>query len=448
MADTNKSSGGGDVPGLKRKQGRIKTIVIPYKPYPHQREIHDLMDANRFTVIVAARRSGKTVAAVNHLLAKALSAKDGRSRYAYIAPTYRQAKRIAWDYVKEFSRPIPMAKYHEGELRCDLPNGSRIQLYGIDSPDSLRGQFFDFVCLDEYGSFPPGAFDKVIRPALADRQGSCMFSGTPNGKANDFYAKWQHAGEGHEGWARYQIGWHEAGTLKKEEIDAMEQTMTPEEFSQELLAQFTNVVRGAFYADQMNKMELDSRITSVPYETRLPVHTFWDLGMSDSTAIIFAQFSGNEIRIIDYLEESGKGLDWFIRTLGEMNYVYGEHWGPWDLKVREMSSGMSRVEIAAELGLHFNIVPKMSIQDGINAVRSIMNRVWIDQGCDRLLSALYEYHREYDDKKGVFRQKAVHDKSSHGADAMRYLASSIDMVTNAANIASGIKRPRVFATLH
>jgi hypothetical protein len=442
-----KNYGGGKVGKFKR--GRVKTITIPYKPYPHQREIHSLMDSHRFTVIVAARRSGKTVAAVNHLIARALSASDGRSRYAYVAPTYRQAKRIAWDYLKSFSSCVPMIKFHEGELRADLPNGSRIQLYGIDNADSLRGQYFDSVVLDEYGNFPVGAFDKVIRPALADRQGSCMFSGTPNGKANDFFQKWTHAGEGHPGWARYQINWNEASTLKQEEIDAMEKTMTPEEFSQELLAQFTSAVRGAYYADQMNKMELDNRITTVPYEPKLPVHTFWDLGISDSTAIIFAQFQGQEIRLIDYIEESGKGLDYFIRQLQEYDYIYGEHWGPWDLKVREMSSGMSRVQIASELGMHFNIVPKMPVQDGVNAVRSIMHRTWIDKGnCDKLLSALYEYHREYDDKKGIFRQKAVHDHSSHGADAMRYLATAQEMVTNAASIVSGAKRPRVYSSLH
>jgi hypothetical protein len=199
----------------------------------------------------------------------------------------------------------------------------------------------------------------------------------------------------------------------------------------------------------MNKMELENRITKVPYDSKLPVHTFWDLGVSDSTAIIMAQFAGNEIRLIDYIEENGKGLDYFIRQLQNLDYIWGEHWGPWDLKVREMSSGMSRLDIAAELGIHFNVVPKMPVQDGVNAVRSIMNRVWIDSvNCHRLLSCLYEYHREWDDRKGVFRQKAVHDHSSHGADAMRYLAGSVDMVTNAAQIASGIRRPRVFATLH
>ena len=445
--DGIRSSGG--VKTGEFKKGKVKQITIPYRPYPHQREMHRLMDENRFTVVVAARRSGKTVAAINHLLAKALAAKDGRSRYAYIAPQLKMSKSIAWDYLKEFSRVVPMVKYHEGELRCDLPNGSRIRLYGVDNPDAIRGQYFDGCVLDEYGMFPHGAFDKVIRPALADRRGFCMFSGTPNGKGNDFFAKWEHAGEGHKGWSRYQINWEEAGTLMSDEVEQMKATMSNEEFGQEMMAQFTSTVRGAYYADQMNKMELENRITSVPYEIKLPVHTFWDLGVSDSTAIIMAQFMGNEIRLIDYMEENGKGLDYFIRSLQEYNYVWGEHWGPWDLKVREMSSGMSRVDIAAELGIHFNIVPKMPVQDGINAVRSIMNRVWIDKNnCSRLLTCLYEYHREWDERKGVYRQKAVHDHSSHGADAMRYLAGSVDMVTNASQIASGIKRPRVFSALH
>ena len=143
------------------------------REYDEILKMHRLMDENRFTIVVAARRSGKTVAAINHLLAKALSATDGRSRFAYIAPQLKMSKSIAWDYLKEFSRVVPMVKYHEGELRCDLPNGSRIRLYGVDNPDAIRGQYFDGCVLDEYGMFPHGAFDKVIRPALADRRGFC-----------------------------------------------------------------------------------------------------------------------------------------------------------------------------------------------------------------------------------------------------------------------------------
>ncbi len=155
-----------------------RVIRIPYKPYKHQKWIHEALKTKRFVVVTAARRSGKTTAAVNHLIAGALSAPDGRSRFGYVAPTYRQAKRIAWDNVKEFTRTIPMMKYMENELRADFPNGSRIQLFGIDNPDSLRGLYFDGCVLDEYGMFPSDAFNKVIRPTLADRLGWCMFTGT------------------------------------------------------------------------------------------------------------------------------------------------------------------------------------------------------------------------------------------------------------------------------
>ncbi len=432
------------------KAERTRVIEIPYKPYAHQQIIHDLMDKKRFLVVVAARRSGKTVAAINHLIACALSAKDKRSRYAYIAPTYRQAKRIAWDYLKEFATCVPMITFNSTELSANFPNGARIQLYGIDNPDSLRGQYFDSVVLDEYGLFPAGAFDKVIRPALADREGSCLFTGTPNGRANDFYDKWQFAERSNDAnWGRFHIGWQEAGVLKEYEVNAMRDSMTTEEFSQELEATFTSAVRGAYFADALNKAQDEGRITTVPYDPKLPVHTFWDLGVSDSTSIWFMQMAGNEIRMIEYMEDSGKGLDHYIRMLGQRDYIYGEHWGPFDLKVRELTTGMTRLELAAELGIHFNVVPRMPIQDGINAIRSIFTRLWFDRsGCDKGLNCLWNYRRDWDERGGIFKPKPVHDWASHGADSLRYLAMSIEHITNAAGIAGGRKQPRVFATLH
>ena len=348
---------------------KVKTIEIPYKPYPHQKRIHDMMDNHRFAVIVAARRSGKTVAAINHLIAKALSASDGRSRYGYIAPTYRQAKRIAWDYIKQFASCVPMVKFHETELAANFPNGSRIQLYGIDNADSLRGQYFDCVVLDEYGLFPEGVFEKVLRPALADREGTCLFTGTPNGRANDFYAKWCYAGEEDNDWARLHINWRDANVLKKYEVDAMKAGMSDEEFAQELEGVFTSAVRGAYFAGDMTKAQDEGRITHVPYEQKMPVHTFWDLGVADSTAIWFMQLVGKEIRLIDYVEDTGKGLDYYIRELQDREYIYGEHFAPHDIQVREMSTGMSRLEIASQLGINFSVVPRAPIQDGINAIR-------------------------------------------------------------------------------
>ena len=429
---------------------KVKTIEIPYKPYPHQKHIHNMMDEKRFAVIVAARRSGKTVAAINHLIAKALSASDGRSRYGYIAPTYRQAKRIAWDYVKQFASCVPLIKFHETELAANFPNGSRIQLYGIDNADSLRGQYFDSVVLDEYGMFPAGAFDKVIRPALADRQGSCLFTGTPNGRANDFYDKWVYADESSDPtWGRYQVNWEDAGVIPKYEIKGMQESMTPEEFSQELLAEFTSAIRGAYYAPDMTLAQEEGRITTVPYDPKLPVHTFWDLGVADSTSIWFAQFAGNEIRLIEYLEDTGKGLDHYLKLLDRRDYIYGEHYAPWDIQVREMSTGMSRMEIAAQMGVHFNAVAKAPIQDGINAVRSVFRRLWFDKtSCDQGINCLWNYRRDWDERGGMYKARPVHDWASHGADSLRYLALSVENINNFANIANGTKRPKVYATLH
>lgn len=433
----------------KRDKDGVKVVKLPYSPFPHQKKIHNMMKRHRFACVVAARRSGKTVAAINELIAKALNAKDGRSRFAYIAPTYRQAKRIAWDYAKEFTAPIPMMQYHTTELAINFPNGSRIQLYGIDNADSIRGQYFDGVVLDEYGMFPTGAFDKVIRPALADREGSCLFTGTPNGRANDFYDKWVYSGEEDNDWDRIHIDWKTANVLKPFEVEAMKASMSDEEFSQELEGVFTSAVRGAYFASNMNDAQSEGRITTVPYEVKLPVHTFWDLGVADSTSIWFMQLAGKEIRLIEYLENSGKGLDFYIRQLQDREYIYGEHFAPWDISVREMSTGMSRLELASNLGIHFNVVQRAPIQDGINAIRTIFPRLWFDKtGCDQGIQCLWNYRRDYDEKGGQFKPKPVHDWSSHGADAMRYLALSIENVTNAAGIVSGARRPRVHSSLH
>ncbi len=247
---------------------------------------------------------------------------------------------------------------------------------------------------------------------------------------NDFWEKWEFA-EDKEEWGRIQIPWETAGVLAKSEVEELRRVMTPEEFSQELEAEFTSTIRGAYYADQLKVAEDEGRITKVPYDNMIPVHTFWDIGIGDANAIWFVQFANHEIRFIEYFEESGQGLDYYIKSLQERPYIYGEHWGPHDLKVRELSTGRSRYEIASAMGMHFNILPRLPIADGINAVRSIFHRCWFDKhDCKSGLDALYNYKREYDERKGEYRAKPVHDWSSHGADAFRYFALAVDQVAN------------------
>ena len=157
-------------------------IEIPYTPRPLQAELHDALDKHRWAVVVCHRRFGKTVMAINHLLRHAVLCDKPNPRVAYIAPTFTQAKRIAFDYLKVFAEKIPMVRFHETELRCDLPNGGRIQLLGAENPSSLRGIYLDYCVLDESADMPESLFPEVIRPALADRKGGALFIGHPEDK--------------------------------------------------------------------------------------------------------------------------------------------------------------------------------------------------------------------------------------------------------------------------
>jgi len=181
---------------------------------------------------------------------------------------------------------------------------------------------------------------------------------------------------------------------------------------------------GAYYATEMREAKDQGRIDVVNYETSTGVITAWDLGIGDSTAIWFAQFIGPEIRIIDYYESSGVGLDHYARVLQEKGYAYKEHILPHDVRVKELGSGKSRLETLDSLGVSpVTIAPQLMVDDGIQAVRSMLKNCWFDaERCDRGIDALRQYHREYDDNGKVWRSRPAHDWASHGADAFRYLA--------------------------
>jgi phage terminase large subunit len=397
----------------------MTSVVIPYSPRALQREIHQ--QRKRWSLIVCHRRFGKTVLAVNELIRGALTNSLQRPRYAYIAPYYKQAKSIAWDYLKHYSRPIPGVRTNEAELRVDYPNGGRVQLFGADNPDALRGQYFDGVVLDEYAQMPASLFSEVIRPALSDRQGWAMFIGTPKGK-NEFYRLYEQAKDD-PAWMVRIYRASETGIIPDDELADARKLMDEDEYAQEYECSWTAAIQGSYYGKLLSQALADGRIGRVPYEPRLPVYTVWDLGIGDATAIWFAQLHGREIRLIDYYEQSGEGLPHYAKVLQERGYVYGEHFAPHDIQVRELGSGKSRIEIAQSLGIRFRVAPNVSIEDGIEAVRSTLPLCWFDeQRCRQGLDALQHYRREWDDKRGEFKPRPLHDWSSHGSDAFRYLA--------------------------
>ena len=401
----------------------VQVVKIPYSPRKLQAYLHD--NLKRFSVVVCHRRFGKTVMAVNHLLRAALTTTNKSSRFAYMAPTYRQAKSVAWDYLKFYAHKVPGAKFHETELRCDLPNGSRISLLGAENPDSLRGIFLDGIVMDEYADMPERVFGEVVRPALVDRKGFCFFVGTPRGQ-NNFYKLYQESITNPK-WFSKVYRASQTKILPKDELEAAKAIMTENQFEQEFECSFVANVEGAIYGKPLDQALHEKRITKVPYDEGYPVSTFWDLGIADATAIWFVQVIGHAVHVINYYKAKGEGLKHYCEVLNTYKYLYQHHYAPHDIDVRELGTGKSRREIAMELGLNFKIVPKLPIEDGIHAAQQLISRCWFDtKNCEDGLQALRQYHRVYDEKTQSFRTRPKHDWSSHSADAFRYMGIGLD----------------------
>lgn len=367
------------------------------------------------------------MASLNHLIRDAV--KVNRSKYAYIAPTYKQAKNIAWDIIKEYARKIDGVVFNESELRADFRNGSRITLYGADNPDSLRGLGLWGVVFDEYSQQPSNIFTEIIRPALADHEGYAIWIGTPKGK-NDFYRLYQVAKQT-DNWLGILLTVDDTKLISDSELQDSKSIMTDDEYNQEWFCSFEAAIKGAYYSQELSKMRSEGRIRQVQQDKELKVHTVWDLGVGDATSIGFYQVVNNEYRMIDYYENTGKGLDHYIAYLHTKSYIYGEHYAPHDIRVREFSSGKSRWEIAQGLGINFQITPNIKIEDGINVVRLFLNKLWIDEKkCEQFIDYIGQYKKEWDDKKGCFNDKPLHDFTSHAADMLRYTAVIHDRLTN------------------
>jgi len=400
-------------------------IQIPYTPRKLQAELHNNLDKYRFAVLSCHRRFGKSVAIINHLIRAALTNKLKNPRFAYIAPTYKQAKSIAWDYMKQFAGGIPGVKFHETELRCDMPNGSRISLLSSEQPDSLRGLFLDGVCIDEVAQIDPRLWNEIIRPALSDRKGFCYFIGTPAGLTNIFYELYQHA-LGDPKWYAYTAKASETKIIDQEELDAAKAQMGEAKYKQEFECDWIANIEGSVYGNIIRSLEEKKQISRVAYDPALLVHTAWDLGVDDSTAIVFFQQLGNQILVIDYYENNREGLPHYIQVVKDKDYIYGDHFAPHDIEVTEFSTGKTRREVAYQLGIRFKILPKINLEDGIHSLKMVLPKCWFDiENTKPLIDALRHHHRKYNEKMKMFSNKPVKDWSSHACDSARYMALSI-----------------------
>jgi phage terminase large subunit len=395
--------------------------------------------------VVAHRRWGKDLTAIN-LIAPKLFQRVGT--YWHLLPTYKQGRAIVWNgftrdgraFLDHFPKQLVENRLNN-EMRLHFyhptkrgAEGSIYQVVGTDDVNSLVGTNPIGCVFSEYSLHNPAAWE-YIRPILRENGGWALFIYTPRGhnhgykllrdaKNAGWFTEVHKAGSGPEGSKR-----HDGSPVVPDEAIEQERLagMPEEMIQQEFFCSFEASMVGAYYSKQMEAAEKEGRICQVGYEPKLPVHTAWDIGVKDSTSIVFFQTYGLEVRVIDYYETSGEGLPHYVRELKSKEYVYGTHYMPHDAKVREWTSGKSRVEVARGLGLKVRILPQIEEkQDAIEQVRNILPRcIFNGSKCERLIDALKTYRKEWDDERRVFKDSPLHDWSSNGADAFSYMCWSI-----------------------
>jgi hypothetical protein len=404
-------------------------LTLPHKftPRPYQHRLLKAMDYGyKRAVAIWHRRAGKDLTLVNLLTKKAF---ERVGIHYYLFPTAAWGRRILWHGMDRngirFLDRIPeelRTKTREDEMRIELANGSSIQIVGTDNLNVVGPNPIGCV-FSEYSLQNPRAWD-LIRPILAENDGWAVFNYTPRGR-NHGFDLYQMALDNPK-WFTQLLTVEDTGAIPMAAIDEERRAgMSEELIQQEFYCSFDYGLEGAYYLNQINRARSEGRITNIPIED-LPVYTAWDLGIGDSTAIWFFQLVRQEVRIIDYHEDSGEGLAHYAKVLQDRGYLYGDHYAPHDVEHRELGSGTSLRQRGRELGIKFKVVPKHTIEDGIEAARSIFPRCWFDKDRAKAgLNALMNYRKEWDDKHQVFRTRPLHDWASHGADSFRYLAVAV-----------------------
>ena len=408
------------------------SVTGDYIEREYQTRLHDGMEDFSQAIIIAHRRAGKTVVVIAQLIRDVFSCGLHRPQVAYVANTYKQAKNVAWLYFQDMLKHVPNVKYSKQDLSIVIPssdgdptNVRTIFLLGSENPDRLRGMYLDSACVDEMATAPASLITKILRPCLADRAGKLYLIGTVSGM-NHFWKQYEKARDS-EHWFSALLLPEDTHALSDDAIAVLKREMSDEEYRSEMLCDPTAAVLGSFYAKVIRELSENDQVCHVPFDQALPVCAAFDLGIADATAIWFAQLHrGGEIRIIDHCEYTNTG---FIQILDEVRKLYNiTRWiGPHDLRVREYTSGQSRVDAASEIGIEFEIAPMLPVIDGIEAVRRALPRCWFDEEKTQYgVECLTLYHSSYDDKRRVLSRNPVHDYTSHSADAFRYLITATD----------------------
>lgn len=408
-------------------------VVIPYTPRPQFEAYHDRTE--RFAKIVAHRRFGKTVGCINELIKSALTTScEGREaappRFSYIAPTYAQAKDVAWNYLKFYSAPIPGIEARESDLTIIYPNRSIVKLYGADNYERMRGLYNDAVTIDEPAQFDPRAWPEVILPTLADYRGSATFIGTPAG--HDWFYKIDRDDDGNDlpGWFRLTLRASETGILSADELAIHRSQQTQDQYEREYECSFDAAIEGAYFAQMMADARKTGRIGRISADPLLPLRAFHDIGgaggHSDAYSIWIVQWVGQEIRVLDYYESRGQVLAHHVNWMREHDYDKAVNYLPHDGVQSDKITGKRYEDHWRDAG--FSVEPPVKNQGKgaammrVEALRRLGNRIWWNEDTtEHGREALVHYHEKIDEKRNI-GLGPEHDWTSHAADSIGMMA--------------------------
>lgn len=414
------------------------TVPVNWSPRPYQRPLWNSLNAGvTRAVCVWHRRAGKDTVAMNWTVKAALQ-KPGV--YYHMLPTQRQARQVIWDGIDKFGRTmlsywpesvITQKNDQEMKIRA-MGNGGQVlwQCVGSDNYDRLVGTNPLGIVFSEWALANPKAWE-YFAPILRENGGWALFIYTPRGR-NHGYTILETAKQ-NDDWFHEVLTVKSTGVMTEEDIETERRHGHPEEIiQQEYYCSFDAPLQGAYYGSQMMKADREERITHVPHDEHALVDTWWDLGISDSTAIWWVQRVGREFHAIDYYEAEGEPLSHYVRVLRERatecGYEYGEHLLPHDVKQREISVGRTKEAVLRSLGLKPTVVAQHRVDEGIEHGRRMINMAYIDaKKCERGIECLRSYRKEAmpEDRweapnRPIYKDKPLHDWASHGADAWRY----------------------------
>jgi len=422
--------------------GPINIPRTGWDPRPHQMALWNyLHDGGKRAIAVWHRRAGKDEIALNHI---AVSAFRKIGNYWHCLPEYAQARKAIWTSVNphtgqrridEAFPPELRESVNDHEMFIRLINGSTFQCIGSDQYSRTVGSSAAGVVFSEYALSNPSAW-AYMRPMIEENEGFALFITTPRGR-NHAKALYDYAAQ-RDDWFSELLPVSATGALSVEQqADALAEYKAlygadagQAAYDQEYEVSFSASVPGSFYAAEMALVRSEGRIIAdVEALPDRPVHRAWDLGVTDSTSIWLYQAQGGQIVILDHITSNGVGVEWYRDELFKLyearGWQHGSDFVPHDAKVKEWGSGRTRVETMSGLGLRPMLVPLSTVEDGINAVRRMLPLCIFHPRCeDGGISALEQYRREWDDDKKCFKPTALHDWTSHPADAFRYLAMS------------------------